>query len=169
MKKLREDLSIALMGAAAGFLSSTLTFLIYRIEAYYAYLSSIEEAYKFDYERGLRELWWLPPILWHMVLSVVAAFLVHRYLKHHFKSPFLLWQVVGFTAMLGWVLTAFVAFSLESIMRGQLASLEFFMNAQKLTELAKYASAVFACNVFYSSVINAASRQYEEHFETEIT
>ena len=169
MKKVREDLSIALMGAAAGLMSSTVIFLIYRIEAYYAYLSSIETADQFDYERGLRELWWLPPILWHMVLSVVAAFLVHRYLKHHFKSPFLVWQVVGFTAMLGWVLTVFVGFTLESIMRGHLVSLEYLLNAEKLLEFAKYASAVFACNVFYSSVINAASRQYAEHFETEVT
>ena len=166
MKKLREDLSIALLGAAAGLFSSTIMLFLYRIDAYYTYLSSPEET---GYLSELRELWWIPPTFWHMVLSVVAACLVHRYLKNQLKSPFILWQVVGFTAILGWVLTIFFAFSLDCLMRGNLDSLEYELTPEKLAALAKTSSASFACNVFYGSVINAASRQYSEHSNTEIT
>ena len=166
MNKLREDLNIGLLGAAAGLFSSSVLLLIYRIDAYYAYLSSIEDIDQFCFDRGMRELWWIPTSFWHILLSVVAAFLVHRYLKNHFKSPFLLWQIVGATAMLGWGLTVLVALSLECVMRGNLDSLDYAVTSEKLADLAKYASAAFACNVFYGSVINAASRQYAEHFDT---
>ena len=43
MSKLREDLSIGILGAAAGLFSSSVTLLIARIDAYYTYLSRIQE------------------------------------------------------------------------------------------------------------------------------
>ena len=76
MSKLREDLSIGLLGAAAGLLSSSVTLLINRIDAYYAYVASIEED-RFYSERAIRALWWILPTFWHILLSVVAACLVH--------------------------------------------------------------------------------------------
>ena len=39
MNKLREDLSIGLLGAAAGLFSSSIILLVARIDTYYAYLS----------------------------------------------------------------------------------------------------------------------------------
>ncbi|HKY42484.1 MAG TPA: hypothetical protein VJM50_05285 [Pyrinomonadaceae bacterium] len=165
MNKLREDLSIGLLGAAAGLFSSSVLLLIDRIDAYYAYLASLGETDQSCYTDFVRELWWIVPTFWHVLLSIVAACLVHRYLKNRLKSPFLLWQVVGITAMLGWVLTVFVGFSLECLMRGNLNSLAYAVTSEKLADLAKYASAVFACNVVYGSVINAASRQYEEQVD----
>lgn len=51
MSKLREDLSIVLLGAAAGLFSSTITVLIDRINVYYAYLSAIDRSDCFYHER----------------------------------------------------------------------------------------------------------------------
>lgn len=165
MSKLREDLSIVLLGAAAGLFSSTITVLIDRINVYYAYLSAIDRSDCFYHERELRELWWILPSFWHVVLSILAACLVHRYLKNSFKSPFLLWLVVGTGAMFGWVLTFLVALGLHAVINGDLRPLEHALTPEKLTDIAKFASAIFACNVIYSSVINAASRQYVEHID----
>ena len=164
MNKLREDLSIGLLGAAAGLFSSSITLLIERIDAYYVYLSTGDV--EFYYHRGIRDLWWIAPSFWHIVLSVVAACLVHRYLKSHLKSPFLLWQVVGITSLLGWGLTFFVWFSLLCVISGDLDSL-YLVTAEDLLNVAKFASAVFACNVMYGSVINAASQQYPEQIDSE--
>ena len=165
MNKLREDLSIGLLGGAAGLFSSSVILLIARIDTYYASLPRVGEEDQFTNGRALRELWWIPPTFWHVLLSIVAACLVHRYLKNRFKSPFLLWQVVGFTTMFGWLLTSFFAFSLECVVRGNLHPLDYAITSEALAEIAKYASAVFACNVVYGSVINAASRQYVEQIE----
>ena len=163
MSKLREDLGIGLLGAAAGLFSSSVILLIDRIDAHYAYLASLEETTDHVcYVNMVRELWWIPPTFWHVLLSVVAACVVHRYLKNHVKSPFLLWQVVGIITMFGWALTFVLGFSLECLMRGNLNSLVYVLDSERLADLAKYTSAVFACNVLYGSVINAASRQYQE-------
>ena len=163
MSKLREDLRIGLLGATAALFSSGVLLLIDRIDMYYAYLSSIaSETDYYSYNRGFRELWWLPLSVWHVLLSVVASFVVHRYLTNRLRSPFLLWQVVGFTTLSGWALSAFLVVSLKCVIDGNLNSLEDLVNAAKLASLAKYVSAVFACNVLYGSVINASSRQYAE-------
>ena len=163
MSKLREDLGIGLLGAAAGLFSSSVMLLIDRIDAHYSYLASLEETTdQVCFVNMIRELWWIPPTFWHVLLSVVAACVVHRYLKNRLKSPFLLWQVVGITAMLGWGLTFFLGFSLECLMTGNLNSLQYVLDSERLASFAKYTSAVFACNVSYGSVINAASRQYAE-------
>ena len=166
MSKLREDLSIGLLGAAAGLFSSSIMLLIDRIDAHYAYLASLKESTgQVCSVNFIRDLWWVLPGFWHVLVSVVAACLVHRYLKNRVKSPFLLWQVVGVTAMLGWGLTFLLGFSLECLMLGRLTPLVHAMNSENLAELAKYVSTAFACNVFYGSVINAASRQYAEQVD----
>ena len=165
MSKLREDLSIVLLGAAAGLFSSTITVLINHIDMYYAYLSAIDRSDRFYHERELRELWWILPTFWHVVLSILAACLVHRYLKNSFKSPFLLWIVVGTAAMFGWVLTFVVATGLQVVINGDLNALENAFTPEKLSDIARFASAIFAGNVVYSSVINAASRQYVEQID----
>ena len=73
MSKLREDLSIGLLGAAAGLFSSSVMLLIDRIDTYYASLSPkpITED-QFCGTNFIRELWWIPLAFWHVLLSVSA-------------------------------------------------------------------------------------------------
>ena len=160
MSKLREDFRIGMLGAAAGLFSLSVALLIARVDAYYGYLSWLAETNYGRYERGVEDLWWIPFGFWHILLSVVASLMVHRYLKMRVRSPFMLWQVVGLTALLGWGLSVFLAVSLECVSRGNPHPLEHLLNLVELGSIAKYVSAVFACNVVYGSVMQASSRQY---------
>ena len=159
MSKLSEDFRIGVMGAAAGLLSSSVTLLIARIDTYYAWLRDT------SYEKRIEDLWWVPVSVWHIILSVVAALLVHRYLTIRPSSPFLLWQVVGLTTLVGWLLSFFLVVSLNCIMHGNLSSLEYLVNSDDVGVIAKYFATVFASNVFYGSVISASSRQYLPQFD----
>lgn len=154
MRKLSEDFRIGILGATAGLFSSSVTLLVERIDT--AYLSREQTEY---YQR-IEELWWIPFSFWHIVLSVVASFLVHSYLKSRLRSPFLLWQTIGITSLSGWGLTFFVAVSLSCLMRGSLDPLERLVLSTDLELIGKYVSTVFACNVLFGSVVNASSRQY---------
>ena len=168
MNKLSEDLRIGILGAAAGLFSSSVTLLIARIDAYYAYyLSRIQEETYHAYEKVDR-LEWIPVSVWHIILSVVASLLIHRYLTTHLRSPFLLWQVVGITSLVGWALTALLIVSMGCVMEGDLSSLEHLMKPDDAWLIAKYAATVSTCNVFYASVISASSRQYVAQLEPEI-
>lgn len=166
MSKLSEDLSIGILGAAAGLFSSSVTLLIARIDAYYAYLSRIQEETYRCYET-VEGLWWIPVSVWHIILSVVASLLVHRYLTIRPRSPFLLWQVVGISSLFGWALTFVLAVSIDCVMSGNLDSLERSVNSNEVWFIGKYVATVFACNVFYGSVMSAASRQYVQQFDSE--
>jgi hypothetical protein len=163
--KLSEDLRIGVLGAAAGLFASSVTLLIARIDSYYDYLSWLQETNYDGFDRGVEPLWWVPASVWHMLVSVAAALLVHRYLKTRLRSTFLLWQLIGIASLLGWALTAFLIVGVECVMRGDLNCLEHIANTAQLGLLAKYISTVFACNVLYGSVMNAASRQYGERFD----
>lgn len=167
MNKLSEDLRIGILGAAAGLFSSSLVLLIARIDDYYTYLSRIQEETYHSYER-VKELSWIPVSVWHIILCVVASLLVHRYLAARFRSPFLLWQVIGITSLFGWALTALLIVSMGCVIEGDLSSLEYLVNSEKALQIAKYAATVSACNVFYASVINASSRQYVAQLDSEV-
>src|SRR5205823_3113069 len=97
----------------------------------------------------------------------VASLVVHRYLAIRFKSPFLLWQVVGITSLFGWGLTILLIVSMEYVVSPELWTLERIVKSFEAGFLAKYVSTVFACNVFYGSVINASSRQYAYQLDSE--
>jgi hypothetical protein len=163
MSKIREDLRIGILGAAAGLFSISVALMIARIDAYYAYLSSLQETHYSMYERGVEDLAWIPASCWHILLSVVASLLVHRYLT--VRSPFLLWQVIGITSLLGWSLTFVLAVSLGCLVRGDLNPLQHAVNSNTLGYIAKYVSAIFASNVMYGSLIQASCRQYTEHLD----
>lgn len=169
MSKLREDLTIGILGAAAGLFSTSIALLIARIDAYYAYLARIHEEGYVNYER-VDGLTWIPVSVWHIILSVVAALLVHRYLTKRFRSPFLLWQFIGISSLFGWALTAFLVVSMSCVIEGDLYSLERLIEHLLRTDdallVAKYAATISACNVFYGSVISASSRQYEPKFDS---
>ena len=167
MSKLREDLSIGLLGVAAGLFSSSVILLVARIDTYYAYLSSRHsETYDaFNRPEGLE---WIPLSFWHITLTVVASLLVHRYLATHLKSPFLLWQVIGITSLIGWALSSFLVVSLSCVMRGNLNPWVHFVNSADVWLIGKYVATASTCNVFYGSVISASSRQYLEKFDAEM-
>ena len=163
MNKLREDFRIGTLGAAAGLFSSSVTLLIARIDSYYNWLRGASYAYE-----RVEDLWWVPASVWHIILSVVASLLIHRYLKNQIKSPFQLWQVVGGTSLFGWGLTAFLLVSLHCVVHGDLTavrSLERFVASDEVWLIARYVATVLACNVLYGSVINASSQQYVEQME----
>jgi hypothetical protein len=162
MSKLREDLRVGGLGAAAGLFSISIALLIARIDAYYAYLSWLkEETHYSTYDKGVEDLSWIPVSCGHILLSVVASHLVHRYLT--VRSPFLLWQIISITSLLGWGLTFVLAVSMGCLVRGDLYPLEHAVNSTTLGFITKYASAVFAGNVVYGSLIQASVRQYTEH------
>jgi hypothetical protein len=166
VSKLREDLRVGILGAAAGLFSISVALLIGRIDAYYAYLSWLREANHYAYyEKGVEGLWWMPVFVWHTLLSVMASLLVHRYLITRVRSPFLLWQVIGLASLLGWGLTFVLTLGMECVAHGNLSSLEYPLRHFALDNIAKYVSAVFACNVLYGSVIKASSQQYTEQFD----
>lgn len=167
MRKLTEDLRIALLGATAGLFSSSVLLLIERIDTYYASLAKIENEDQFCGTNFLLELWWIGPTFLHMMLSVVASFVVHRYLTNRIRSPFLLWQTVGITTVFGWGLTLFLVAGLQCVIHGNLDPLQHLPSSTALANLAKYGSVIFACNVVYGSVINASSRQYAEQIESD--
>ena len=162
MSKLSEDAGIGLLGVAAGLFSSSITLLIARIDTYYTYLTFS------GYERVDR-LEWVPVSVWHIILSVVASLLIHRYLRTRIRSPFLLWQAVGITSLFGWGLTAFLIVSMRCVMEGDLSSLEHLMKPDDPLLIATYAATVSTCNVFYASVISTSSRQYVQRFDPEVT
>jgi hypothetical protein len=167
VNKLREDLRIGILGAAAGLFSTGIVLLIARIDAYYAYLSRIQEDGYINYER-VDGLLWIPISVWHIILLVVASLLVHRYLTTRLRSPFLLWQVIGITSLFGWALTAFLIVSMSCVMEGDLSSLEHLLKSDDALLIAKYAATASTCNVFYASVISASSRQYVAQLEQEV-
>lgn len=157
MKKLRRDMRIAMLGAAAGLFSISVFLLIARIDAYYSYLADITYG---PYERGVEDLGWLPVAFWHTLLSIVASLAAHRYLTTSRWSPFLLWQTIGFIVLLGWVFTLSSIVGLECLMDGNLNSR--LMTEVEATSVFKYVSSVFACHVMYGSAMQAASREYLE-------
>ena len=161
MSRLTEYARVGMLGAAGGLFSVSVFLLVARVDVYYSYLTSLEESNYVTYERGVEDLWWIPISFWHVLLSVAASFLVHRYLTVQ-KSPFLLWQTIGIITLLAWALTFSVAVGLDCLMRGDTYSLERAMRLGNGVFIAKYISAVFACNVFSGSALQASSRQYAE-------
>jgi hypothetical protein len=154
MSKLRADFRVAMLGAAGGLFSVSVFLLLGRIDTYYAYL----EAYHEDY-RPVENLWWIPVVFWHMLLSLISSLIGHRYLTLR-KSPFLLWQLIGAFSLLGWVLTFSVFVVLESLSVGNTNSVTWLLRSINLEFIAKYVAAVFACHVMYGSAIQASSREY---------
>ena len=166
MNKLREDLRVGLLGAAAGLFSISIPLMVARIDAFYAYLAWLDQTTTYgSYDKGVENLWWVPITIWHVILSITAALVVHRHLRTRLSSPFLLWQVIGFASLLGWGLTVFLAVGMECLMSGNLDGVHQALNFGETANIAKYVSAGFACNVFYGSVMKASSRQYTMQFD----
>jgi hypothetical protein len=102
MGKLKEDLRVGVLGAFAGLFAISIALMIARIDAYYAYMSWLDEEAHIDaYYNRVENLWWIPIAIWHMILSITASLLAHRHLTSRLRSPFLLWQLIGMSSLLG--------------------------------------------------------------------
>lgn len=162
MSKLSDDFRTGMLGAVGGLFTSSVFLLVERIDAHYIYLSRLEESHYVDHFGDVDNLWWMPVLFWHVTMFVAASFLVHRYLAVRRRSSFLLWQMIGVVALLGWGLTFSVAVGLDCLMRGDIDSLERVMNSQGGWYVVKFVSAVFACNVAYGTVVQIAAGKYAE-------
>ena len=159
MNKLRRDLKVALAGMCCGLFSASVFLLATRVDSYYSYLRWYKASgYEGTYG-GPEDLWWVPVVTWHVVLSMLASLLMHRYLATDRVSPFLRWQSIGLVALLGWGLTLFIAVSLESLVRGNTSPIEQMWEMTKFRFVAQFISTVFASNVLYGSAIQAASSE----------
>jgi hypothetical protein len=159
MNKLRRDLRVGTLGAAAGLFSVSVFLLIARIDAYYTYLEDITYG---PYERRVEDLSWLPVAFWHTLLSIVASLAAHRYLSSRRSTPFLLWQAVGLVVQVAWLATFVVGVTVACLMSGNTEPLERMVLRLDTAFILKYVSVVFASYVLYGSVMQAASREYVE-------
>jgi len=159
MNKLRRDLKISLAGMCCGLFSFSVFLLAARINSYYAYLRWYEESgYEGTYG-GVEDLWWAPIALWHVVLTMAASLLIHRYLAIDGVSPFLRWQAIGLVALIAWGLTIFIGVSLDCLVRGNMMVLERQATPAQFRSIAQFLSTVFAANVLFGSAIQAASAE----------
>ena len=157
MSKLRRDLSVVLAGACCGLFGVSVFLLADRVNSYYAYLGWLQESHsEFRYDRGVEDLSWVPLVLCHMVLSVTAALMVHRYQANSRVSPFLRWQAIGLVSLFGWGATILAIVGAETLMSGRLPVLG-NLSWIKLIGVAQFIAAVFASNVLFGSAVQAAS------------
>ena len=157
MSKLRRDLSVVLAGACCGLFGVSVFLLADRVNSYYAYLGWLQEGPSdFRYDRGVETLSWVSVVLWHMVLSVTAALMVHRYQANSRVSPFLRWQAIGLVSLFGWGATILAIVGAETLMSGRLPVLG-NLSWIKLIGVFQFIAAVFASNVLFGSAVQAAS------------
>ena len=157
MNNLKEDIRAVFLGATGGLFSFSVFLLVARVDTYYVYLSCVDENDYADFCRDVERLHWMPFCFWHLVLSVVASLMVHRYLPALRNSPFLLWQTVGITTLLGWLLSFCIAVGLDCLMSGDMDPLKRALAPGKYGDLAKYVSVALACNVLFGSAMLASS------------
>jgi len=160
MGKLRRDLRLALAGACSGLFSVSVFLLLARVVAFYQYLSFREiNGYESRYYDTVEELWWVPFVVWHVILSIVASLLMHRYPATSRASTFLRWQVIGLVALAAWGLTLFLAVGMDCLMRGNTQPIEQFFRMSKPVPIAQFVAAVFASNVLNGTAVHAAATE----------
>lgn len=162
MSKLANDIRIGWLGAFAGLFTSSLFLLVERVDAYYAYLSRLNEADYGVYERGVDNLRWLPVSFWNVLMFTAASLLVHRYLATRWRSKFLLWQVISAGALLGWFCSLTAGVGLECLMQGDLDALERVLTPLPNWYVIKFVATIFAANVAYGSMLESAARHDAE-------
>ena len=160
MTNLRDDLRAAFLGATGGLFSFSVFLLVARVDDYYAFLSCLDQNDYADFCRNVENLNWMPICFWHLVLSVVASLMVHRYLPALRNTPFLLWQTVGITTLFGWVFSFCIVVGLDCLMSGHIGPVERALTSAKYGDLAKYISVGLACNVLFGSAMQASSTRY---------
>ena len=88
----------------------------------------------------------------------MASLMVHRYLPALRNSPFILWQTVGITTALGWLLSFCIVMGLRCLMDRDTDFIAYALASAPYAALAKYVSAGLACNVLFGSAMMTASR-----------
>ena len=162
MSKLRRDLRLALAGAGSGLFSVSVFLLLARVVAYYEYLGPGDFiGYETRYDR-VEDLWWVPLVAWHVILSIVATLLMHRYPATSRASTFLRWQVIGLVALAAWGLTLFLAAGTNCLMLGNTRPIALILDRFKPVPVAQFVAAVFASNVLYGTAVHVAATQSEE-------
>ena len=159
MSKLRTDLRVALAGVCCGLFGVSMFLLADRITSYHAYLRWLLETNHSSYDRGVEDLWWIPLVFVHVVMSIVASLLVHRYFTSDRISSFLRWQAIGLAALGGWGVLVFTVVGAGCLVRGTIGPFEQLWNEVKLIPVAQFIAAVFASNVLFGSAVQAASPQ----------
>jgi hypothetical protein len=131
-----------------------------RMMAYYDYLR-FRASYGYDerYGDGVEDLWWIPVVAWHVVVSIFASLVIHRYLATGRVSVFLRWQAIGFVTLIGWVLSAFLAIGIECLVRGRLWPIEQAWEMVKFVPIGQFVAAVFASNVLYGTAVQVAAAE----------
>jgi len=141
-----------------GLFAVSVFLLAERVNSYYAYIGWRAEAgYAARYDQGVEDLWWIPVTVWHVVLSIVASFLMHRYLANDRVSAFLRWQAIGLVTLVGWGLTIFAGVGINCLIHGNLSPMQYSWDWVTLISVFQFIAAVFASNVLYGSAIQAAS------------
>ena len=159
MKKLRRDLTVAMAGACSGLFSVSVFLLAARVQTYYDFLR-FREATNYDVSYNhVEDLWWVPVVVWHVVLAIAASLLIHRYVATGRSSTFLRWQSIGLVTLVGWCLTAFLAVGLECLVRGSTQPIEYAWLMFKPVPVGQFVAGVFASNVLFGSAVQAASRE----------
>jgi hypothetical protein len=157
MSKLRNDLKLALAGACSGLFSASVFLLGARVVSYYEYLRIRNVGgYEGSYDR-VEDLWWVPVVVWHVVLSIVASLLMHRYLVR--ASTFLRWQAIGIVALAGWVFTIFTGIGMQCLIHGNTHSIEHILSVFEFVPVSQFVAAVFASNVLYGTAVQVAASQ----------
>ena len=159
MSKLRRDLRLAMAGACSGLFSVSVFLVGARVVTYYEYLRLRElDGYETPY-RQVEDLWWVPVVVWHVILSIVASLLMHRYLTKSRASIFLRWQAIGSVVLAAWGLTLFLAVGMECLIRGNTTPVHQFFDMFKLVPVTQFVAAVFASNVLYGSAVQVAATE----------
>ncbi len=159
MSKLRRDLRLAMAGACSGLFSVSMYLLAARVTTYYDYLRFMKaNGYTID-ESAVEDLWWIPVVAWHVVLSILGSLLIHRYMTTGRVSTFLRWQATGFVTLIGWALSLFIAVSIDCMVRGNTWPIEQAGNMFKIMPVAQFVAAVFASHVLYGTAVQAAAAE----------
>jgi hypothetical protein len=154
-------------GACSGLFSVSMFLLAGRVTAFYDYLRFREDyGYNERYGAGVEDLWWIPVVAWHLVLSIVGSLLIHRYLPAGRVSTFLRWQVIGFVVLIGWALSLFTAIGVDCLVRGSTWPIGQALGMFKFISVAQFVAAVFASNVLYGTAVQVAAENLNERTQT---
>ena len=158
MSKLGRDLRLAMAGACSGLFSVSVFLLLARVTTYYDFLV-FRHYGGYNARDYVDDLWWVPVVVWHVILSIVASLLMHRYLATARASVFLRWQTIGGVVLAAWGLTLFLGVGMECLIRGNTTPVEQFFQLFKLVPVAQFVASVFASNVLYGSAIQVAATE----------
>ena len=159
MSKLRKDAGLAMAGACSGLFSVSVFLLGARVVTFYDYLRFRQiNGYETNYY-GAEDLWWTPVVVWHVLLSMGASLLIHRYLATRRTTTFLRWQAIGISSLTGWVLTAILLVGMECLINGNTSPIGYAFEMFRFVPVAQFVASVFASNVLYGSAIQAAATE----------